>query len=76
MNNGIAMRGQESRAANILWGTNTNGMLESARRAIDEPIPKAKAIGIPMMKKIAIERKRMKSVVSSFYSKFKTLNIR
>jgi hypothetical protein len=76
INNGIAIRGQESRAANILWGINTNGMLGSARRAIDEPIPKEKAIGIPMMKRIAIERKRMKSVIFSFFPRFKTLNIR
>jgi hypothetical protein len=70
MNSGIAIRGQESRAVNILWGIKTKGILGSARRETDEPIPRAKAIGIPMMKRIAIERNRMRSVVSSFYLKY------
>jgi len=69
------MIGQESRAVNILWGIKTRGILGSARREIDEPIPKAKAIGMPIIKRIAMEKNRIRSVVSSFYSKIKIFNV-
>jgi len=64
MKSGIAMIGHESKAVNIRCGTRTRGRLGSDKRAKTEPVPRAKATGMPIMKNRAIETNKI-SIFSS-----------
>jgi hypothetical protein len=62
INNGIAMMGQESKAVNIRWGTNTIGKVPSPRREKLEPSPRAKAIGIPSKRRIKMDKNKTSTI--------------
>jgi len=63
---GIAIIGQESNAENTRCAHTTIGMLGSNITKINEPTPMANAIGIPMMKNVKIQIKRINTILVTF----------
>ena len=68
INNGIAMIGQESRAVNIRWGTNTMGKVLSDKREKQDPSPRAKAIGMPKKSRIRMDKNKISISPYLFFS--------
>ena len=67
MKRGMAMIGQESSAENTRWAHTTIGILGSKITKMNEPTPIANAIGIPIIKNVKIQAKRIRTMFVTCY---------